>query len=332
MDNLTHALASGALCALIAPPGRRRAALLVGAVLGNVPDIDVFWPYPDPVAAFSEHRGPTHSLFVLPFVALLAWLVLRWRWSAVREAPWRWLVACVLAACLHPLLDAFTVYGTQLFWPLDRAPTMWSSIFIIDPLFTLPLLVGFVLAWRLRERARAGFWLGTALAASALYLGWTLLAKHTLESGVRAGLAQQGHGASQVLTVPTPLNSVLWRIVVMRSDGRQFYEGYHSFLSGATTPLDPYVSQPELLDPLLDAPAVRRLQWFTSGWLGVSEEDGKVLMTDLRMGAHPDYVFRFVVGERRDGRIAPVDPPQQLPWPAVGWDSARRVWARASGG
>ena len=27
----------------------------------------------------------------------------------------------------HVLLDAFTVYGTQLFWPLPWPPEMWSS-------------------------------------------------------------------------------------------------------------------------------------------------------------------------------------------------------------
>ena len=40
-----------------------------------------------------------------------------------------------LALITH-LLDAFTVHGTQLWWPLPVRPTMWSTVFIIDPLYT----------------------------------------------------------------------------------------------------------------------------------------------------------------------------------------------------
>ena len=53
--------------------------------------------------------------------------------------PWFW--AIPLALVTHPLLDAFTVYGTQLLWPLPMRPVMWSSVFIIDPLYTFSLLI-----------------------------------------------------------------------------------------------------------------------------------------------------------------------------------------------
>jgi inner membrane protein len=47
-------------------------------------------------------------------------------------------VALVLLS--HPLLDSFTSYGTQLFWRMMPTPAAWSSFFIIDPLYTAPLI------------------------------------------------------------------------------------------------------------------------------------------------------------------------------------------------
>ena len=115
------------------------------------------------------HRGPSHSLLVLAPIAMLVWALLRRRWTPVREAPRRWLCAILLALLTHPLLDAFTVYGTQLLWPLPLRPVMWSSLFIIDPLYTLPLLVGCVAAAWLGARSAARTWLQAGVLLRALY-------------------------------------------------------------------------------------------------------------------------------------------------------------------
>ena len=56
-----------------------------------------------------------------------------------------WMVWLCLVT--HPLLDAFTVYGTQVLLPFSDYPVAWSTLFIIDPLYTLPLVVGVVAAW-----------------------------------------------------------------------------------------------------------------------------------------------------------------------------------------
>jgi inner membrane protein len=330
MDPVTHLLVGASFGALFAPPGQRRRAMLVGALLAEAHDLDYLIPHADPVDTFTSHRGFTHSLLLMPGVALVLWLALRRWWAPVREAPWSWLAVVTLALLSHPLLDAMTVYGTQLWWPLQRPPVMHANLFIIDPMLTLPLLAGAIVAWRLRERPRAVWWAGLGVSMATLYVGWTLLAKAHLEAGVRAGLAAQGMGAGRVLTVPTPFNSLLWRIVVMRSDGAQYFEGYYSFLSGRSTPLDPYLSRTELLGPIAGSRAVERLQWFAHGFVKVDAEGGRVVVSDLRMGAEPEYVFRFAVGARRDGAIVALTPSEQLPWPTLDWSRVREIWRRAS--
>jgi inner membrane protein len=137
MDSLTQIVLGGAVAAAIAPPGHRRAALLAGAALGTLPDLDALWlgfTAADPVANMIEHRSFSHSLLVLPWVAaLIWWLFKRFGNGRVAQSPLRWFWAIQLALVTHPVLDAFTVYGTQLWWPLRPHPTMGSSVFIIDP-------------------------------------------------------------------------------------------------------------------------------------------------------------------------------------------------------
>ena len=76
-----------------------------------------------------------------------------------------------------------TVYGTQLLLPFSDYPVGVGSVFIIDPLYTLPLIVG-ILGWlwlRHRDPARAQRWNATGLALSTLYLGWTVAAQAHVE-------------------------------------------------------------------------------------------------------------------------------------------------------
>jgi inner membrane protein len=75
---------------------------------------------------------------------------------------------------------------------------------------------------------------------------------------------------------------------------------------------------------------VERLQWFAHGFVKVDAEGGRVVVSDLRMGAEPEYVFRFAVGARRDGAIVALTPSEQLPWPTLDWSRVREIWRRAS--
>ena len=222
MDSVTQAALGAAIGGAIAPSGQRRKALLVGAALGTLPDLDVFIDYGDAVANFTYHRGFSHSLFVLPPFALLLWLALRRWWAPVSAEPARWLAIIGLALITHPLLDAHTAYGTQLFWPLEPAPAMWATLFIIDPLYTLPLLVGVaIVAARPGKRASATA-VRACLALSTLYLGWSWLAQSIVARHTGEVLAERillhPHDTEQPftrsesnITIPPELTQVIVR-------------------------------------------------------------------------------------------------------------------------
>lgn len=325
MDSLTQAALGAGIAGALAPPDARRRAMLLGAALGTLPDLDVLIDYGDDVANFTQHRGFSHSLFVLAPVSVLLWALLRWRWSVVRAAPGRWFAIVVLALCTHPLLDCHTAYGTQLFWPIAMPPIKWATIFIIDPAYTLPLLVAGIYAAFRPAHKRAQSVLVAALGISTLYLAWTWYAQALVRSDALAALEADGIRVDQVFVTPAPLNSVLWRVVAMTEDG--YLEAFDSLL----------IDEPELrfrefrsdvaaLDRASEIDAVRRLAWFAGGFVKAEVVDGTLRIADLRMGHEPIYVFTHSVARSESGRWQAI-PPARLPV-SLGDRSLGEVWTR----
>ena len=309
MDSLTHfALGAGIGVAVL---GRRigpRRAAIAGALLATVPDVDVLYPFDDPVDAFILHRSATHSLIVQAAATPLFGEALMRIYGGLREARWRTYLAVYLCFATHALLDALTVYGTRLFWPLSTEPLGAGSIFIIDPLYTLPLLIALVWALCLRSwTAPIGRVLAICLAISTAYLGWSLAAQRVVEDRARTVLAEAGIEAERLLATPTPFNTLLWRVIAL--DGERYLNLYVPMLGlgdGVTVYAHPRVNGPAgCLDG--NGPAAR-LAAFSKGFYRVDAGDGEVVMSDLRMGLTPNYVFRFVVAEARGGRTAPIAP------------------------
>lgn len=299
MDSITQAVLGASIQGALLGRWQGRKALLYGAVLGTLPDLDVVIDYGDAVAQMTYHRGFSHSLFVLFGVALLlTWLVRRFRphqgYSTQR------LFACVALVLLsHPLLDSFTSYGTQLFWPLMPTSTAWSSIFIIDPLFTVPLFTAVLLglAFGLRDKmAKAPL---VALALSSLYLGSTLAGKSMAEQRVEAQLARQGIQAEALFSTPTPLNSLLWRVIVL--DGADYHEALVGWFDQQPPQLSRMPRGTALAEVLADSPAHQRLAWFTDGVLRYDQIDEHLVVTDLRLGMTGTHPFRFDFAVRHNG-------------------------------
>ncbi|MEP6633361.1 MAG: metal-dependent hydrolase [Luteimonas sp.] len=330
MDSLTHLFYGAAIAAAIAPARHRRAALLAGAALNTLPDLDVI-PlalFGDPVAQMTWHRGPTHSWLVLPFVAWALWAWFKRRSSRVAQAPQRWFWVFLVALLAHPLLDAFTVYGTQLFWPLPMRPLMWSSLFIVDPLFVLPWLVACVVAWCARERPIARHALVAGIALGVGYVGWSLLAKHLVDREADRALAAMGLSDAPRFSVPMPLNTLLWRVVAMTPNG--YVEGFRSLpVDRGPMTFHGYASNAQALGEARSVPAVQRLLWFNHGFVQARAIGDALILSDLRMGIEPDYFFRFAVARREEGRWLAI-APRQLPAgrnASAMWDTTwHRIW------
>lgn len=320
MDSLTQ-LTLGAAVG-VAVMGRRTAAwkaALWGGVAGTLPDLDALIDHGDAVLNMVMHRADTHALLYLALAGWpLGWLIARLHGET---AHWRrWSLAMALVLTTHALLDGMTVYGTQLLRPFTDTAYGLGSIFIIDPAYTLPLLVGVV--WALTRHHQGLQANAMALVLSTAYLGWSVLAQSWATEQAQASLQRAGLPADRVLVTPAPFNTVLWRIVAVGD--AQYHEGYYSLLDGGRpVRFTSHDRGGDLIARHGDHPHVQRMARFTDGFFRLRQEDDQLWLTDLRMGQEPAYVFNFNLGPPQPGSGAvPVatqlsergDVPRALSW------------------
>jgi len=303
MDSLTQAALGGAVGYAVLGNKVGRKAMIWGAVLGTLPDLDVFLPYGGDVEAFTYHRGFSHSLLVHLFISPLIMGVLLTIHKDTSRFKKRWFWLVFLCLSTHAVLDSFTVYGTQLLWPITDYPFAISNMFIIDPLVTIPLLVGVVMALlqqtqhKTKSRANA-----FGLLVSCVYVGWSLIGKLIVDNNVESALTEQGIQPKHYMSTPAPFTTLLWRIVVVAEDN--YYEIYTSvFDSVDDVSIDAYPTTPELLTPVQSEWGIQRLQWFTKGLYSVRLRDDDIILSDLRMGVECAYVFNFKVAKKTESEI-----------------------------
>jgi inner membrane protein len=289
MDSLSQIALGSAVT--VAVMGRKTAvwkAALWGAVAGTLPDLDVLIDHGNDVLNMVLHRGHSHSLFwltlfALPFGAMVARL-------AGQTNLWRrWILAMWFALITHPLLDTMTVYGTQLAMPFSNHPYAVSSVFIIDLLYTLPLLIGVI--WALKTRGSTqGLRANTlGLLISTAYLAWGVFAQQNVTRVAHQSLAAQGISNQQVLVTPTAFNSLLWRVLVVSND--RYYEGSRSlFDTSPTMSFESYPRGESLAAEFKDNDNVQRIRAFSHGFYAMTELNNRVFIRDLRMGQEPSPI------------------------------------------
>lgn len=328
MDSLSQAALGAAIG--LAVMGRRTKpwkAALIGALAGTLPDLDAFYNHGDPISNMTYHRANSHALFWQTLASVPIALIAA---KGLREMHQfgRWWLTVWLTLITHALLDWTTVYGTQLLLPFTDTPFAIGSMFIIDPLYTLPLLVGIVVALCLSDM-RGWRWNMAGLVLSTAYLGWSMVAQHHVKGIAEESLRAQGLQVERLLVTPTALNTVLWRVVAITPQG--YLEGFHSvFDRDRKIAFESFPRGEKLHEALRGHWPVDRIAWFTHGFFKMSERDGRAVITDLRMGQEPYYSFNFVVAQRQSPTFAVV-PPRAFreshdTAAGLGW-----IWRRALG-
>jgi inner membrane protein len=285
----------------VAVMGRRTAlwkSALWGGVAGLLPDLDVLLDHGDPILNMIRHRAETHALLLLTLFAFpMAWVVSRIHNQAhlYGRLYGRWWWALWLALVTHPLLDLMTIYGTQVFQPFSDEAYGLGSIFIIDPVYSLALLIGLLAAFCAKTMGKALTINGWGLVLSSAYLAWSALGQAWVMHHARQSLQAQGLPSQQLLVTPAPLSTLLWRVVVR--DGERCHEGFYALMDGARpVRFVAYESGAALAAQIAEHPQLQRLARFTDGFFKVADQKGRLVITDLRMGQEPAYVFSFDIG------------------------------------
>ena len=212
MDTLTHAL-SGALLARAsapkdAPPRSIPRRVAAGFFACAAPDLDFVLAFVSPLVYVEQHRGPTHSVLLLPFWALL----LSWILAKLLREPRGWKAlygVCALALGAHIAGDLITSFGTIIFAPLSDARYAWGTTFIIDLWFTGIIVAG-LLASLLWRRSRL-----PAMAAGLVlvsYVGFQAVLKERALDYAREYAAKQGWGGAEFVVHPRAVSPFNWTV------------------------------------------------------------------------------------------------------------------------
>ncbi len=308
VDSLTQAVLGAAVAE--AGMGRQlgRRAVVWGLALGTLPDLDVLaHPLLDTIGELEWHRGISHSLFLMTLISpLLGWIVSKVHHHAVTFPKATLTVWLILFT--HVLIDVFTVYGTVVFAPFSEVRIGFNNLFIIDPLFTLPLLVGVLAALLLGRGKAASRWNSIGLILASVYVLWSFGVKAWADQKFVKAVQDQGIEAVQYMTSPAPLNTLLWRGVA--DDGNALHVGYVSVLN-PSSPVR-FVVIPKNAGLAADNRAANRLQWFSNGYFSIQTQPEGQLWGDWRFGEvpaaaeNPQPIFAWLV--LPDGNVVPQRP------------------------
>lgn len=314
MDSLTQIVLGAAVGEAVLGKKVGNRAMLWGAVAGTVPDLDVVWRFlTDTITATELHRGFSHSIvFALLVAPLFGWLV-----HQIKKRPeigWKgWSKLFFWGLFTHPLLDAFTTWGTQIFWPFNWR-VAFNSIFVIDPLYTVPFIVCVIIAATKKRgtlsRKRInnlGIYLSTG------YLLLTLVLKYVAYQEVVESLNEQQISYSKVSTRPGLMNTILWNINV--DAGGDYLIGDYSFFD--TKPIDfkRYPKKRAESKKLINRIEVQRLISISEGWYILEKEQDEWIYNDLRFGLIPidpensQFVFRYKLDVNDNQIVATEDRP-----------------------
>lgn len=322
MDSITQAVLGAGIQGALLGRTQGRKALLYGGLLATLPDMDVLIQYADPVSQMTFHRGFSHSVFVLTLLAVVMTWLIRKKWPDAPYSGRKLFLTLWLVLITHPLLDAFTVYGTQLFWPLASVPESWSALFIIDPVFTIPLALAVLAAAAIGCTSRARRAMTVALVFCAVYIGISLGGRWHAEYRVEQALRGQGVNPTAILATPMPFNTLLWRVIAKDGAGH-----YYEAVSGWFDRNPPEMVRLPLNEAdagvLNEVPLHDRLRWFTDGWLRYDQLGDRLVVTDLRMGMAGYYSFRFVMAERDGDGVWRAVTPYRWPSSRGGWEEMK---------
>jgi inner membrane protein len=305
MDSLTQAVLGAAVGEVCLGKRIGNKAIWLGVIGGTIPDLDVIpGQFLDTINRLNIHRGFSHSIMFFLIAAPLLALLFNRIYRKYQIGWTGWTLFWFLVLLTHPLLDCFTTWGTQLFWPLDYR-IAWNTIFVVDPLYTLPLLIAVILVLSTKKWLKRRNYIYWGLGLSSLYLTWTVVVKLYQVEEFKEALEAQNITYQQLLVRPTPMNTVLWSGTAETSD--HYLVGYRSIFDGAEKiEFRSFPKNHELLLSLrMTYPKINQLLELTQGFFMVECEENNLILTDLRFGEingwnYPDgnFLFKYSLEER----------------------------------
>ena len=265
---------------------------IFGFVTGMAADLDIFIRSPtDPLLFLEYHRQFTHSLVFVPIGGLVTgfflFFLLGKRLNISFMESW---LMCTIGYGTHGLLDACTTYGTAIFWPFTNDRIALSIISIIDPLFTIPTILFFIICVLKSSSifANLGFlWM----------ISYLLLGAFNQQTAIKLGhqiAMERGHTDVKVEAKPSFANIWVWK-TLYEADGRFYVDAVHTgfnrrvFQGQSIAKLNLKEDFPWLEPDSQQSRDIKRFEWFSMGYVAVDPKR-KNHIGDIRFSVIPNEV------------------------------------------
>jgi len=244
----------------------------------------------DPMVYFEYHRHFTHSLIFIPIGALIVSLVLHLFFKNKISFSRNYFYS-ILGYATHGLLDSCTSYGTQLFWPFSDYRVAWNNVSIIDPLFTVPLIIFSMLAlWKKRN-----IWSQLGLIWGISYLCFGAVQNYRATKFGHEVALSKGHSPKRLVAKPSFGNLFLWRIIYEHED--YFYTdavrfGFSNkvFSGDKVKKLDVIKDFPWIHKNSQHYIDIKKFSWFSNGYLAIHPSNPNVI-GDIRYSIAPNSIY-----------------------------------------
>ncbi len=289
MDPCTQGLLGAVLSASIAKKKQLKTATFAGGIGGIAPDLDILIQSSnDPLLFIEYHRHFTHSLFFAPFGGILVTLFLYVFLKHKISFKYLYLFT-TLGFFSHGLLDSCTSYGTTLYWPISNDRVAWNIISIIDPVYTLSLIISAFLCLKYKSiiLVRIG------LFSSFIYLALGYIKHQKISNYIYSIAEQRGHKIERILLNPTIGNNILWR-TIYKFENFYYINAVHmpvfklpKFKNGIKLKvIDKETIFPELGKESVQRIDIRRFSYFSQNYIYLHPSYDNVI-ADLRYGTLP---------------------------------------------
>ena len=313
MDSFTQIVLGIATAEVIAGKQLKNKTFFYGAIVGTLPDLDVVvGSFLSDVDGVAIHRGLSHSLlFFLLLSPLLGGLLTNLEKGNLTFKRATSLVFWCLTT--HVVLDTFTSWGTQVLWPLDHRFAL-KTVFVIDPLYTVPLLLSLLYVWKNKDSALRRKYVLRGLSISSGYLLLTCVLKLVAVQKFESALIQQNIVYQELIVKPTAFNTILWNANIATSEG--YFLGEYSFFDTQPVSFTFYKKDTALEKAVETSTDFQKLKKTSEGWYLVTRMNGQYYFNDLRFGLlntsdeQLQFAFSYVFNTTSDGVLVAKEVPK----------------------
>jgi len=311
MDSLTQIVLGASVAEATLGKKIGNKAIFLGAIAGTIPDLDIVMRFfVDDLSASVMHRGFSHSL-IFPFiVAPILGVLAKKIYSNLEDvSQFDWNKMFFLALLTHPLLDAQTTWGTQLFWPFQWRVAI-ENIFIIDPIYTLPFFIFLMMtAFQHRLSKKRKLYNTLGLVVSSAYLLVTMSFKGVAHYKIAQALDEKNIEYKDINTRATYFNSILWSSQIELEDS-YIFTYYSLFDKSMPVFTKKFAKNHHMLQPFIDEKKIQQLIILSNEHYLMTNENNELIFWNLKLGlkgfdenASP-YIWSYVINNNSKGEIS----------------------------